>query len=95
MQRKGNKVSRDPYYYWKVINMTLACVILILALLILFGDMDAVLVPLAFLLGAVMCAGSGIMELAKSKKAVGYLCSVFSGLLIVALLVLLIVKGIL
>ncbi len=35
--KKASHVSRDPYYYWKMISMVLACAVLILAILILFG----------------------------------------------------------
>lgn len=47
--------------------MVLACAVLILAILILFGSKGGMLIPLAFLLGAVMSAVTGIMELAKIK----------------------------
>lgn len=85
MQRKGSRVSRDPYFYWKIINMVLACVILILALLILFGGKGGILIPVEFFLGALMCTLSGIMELAKSKRVTGYFCSIVAGILCVAL----------
>ena len=64
--------KRDPYYYWKMVNMTLACGILILAILILLGEKGGL---------------SGIMELAKNKKVIGYICSVFAGILTVALII--------
>lgn len=86
MQRKGSRLGRDPYYYWKVINMVLACAVLILSLLILFGGEDGIMIPAVFFLGGLMCALSGIMELAKSKRVIGYVCSVFAGVLAVALL---------
>ena len=77
----------DSYYYWKIINMILACVILILAILIILGGKDGLLVPGVFFLGTVMCSMSGIMELARNKRVVGYICSVFAGILTVALIV--------
>ena len=86
MQKKQSRVVRDPYYYWKIVNMVLACGILVLALLILFGEEQRYLSPVAFFLGVVMCTLSGIMELAKNKKAVGYICSVFVGILAVVLI---------
>ena len=79
--------KRDPYYYWKMVNMTLACGILTLAILILLGEKGGLLVPAAFFLGIVMCTLSGIMELAKNKKVIGYICSVFAGILTVALII--------
>lgn len=86
MQKKKNRLVRDPYYHWKVLNMILACAILVLAALVLFGREEVYLIPAACFLGAVMCALSGIMELAKNKRVIGYICSVFSGILAVALI---------
>lgn len=86
MQRKKSRIVRDPSYYWKTLNMVLACAILVLALLILFGKDDKYLTPAAFFLGAVMCTLSGIMELSKNRKAVGYFCSVSAGILAAALI---------
>lgn len=86
MRKKTGRLSRDPYYYWKMISMVLACAVLILALLILFGGMEGALIPLVFFLGAVMSAVTGIMELAKNKKITGYLCSVFAGVMAVAMI---------
>ena len=86
MQKKKNRVVRDPYYHWKIMNMVLACAILILAVLVLCGREAKYLAPAACCLGVLMCALSGIMELAKSKRVTGYLCSVFSGILAVALI---------
>ena len=84
--KKASHVSRDPYYYWKMISMVLACAVLILAILILFGGKGEILIPLCFLLGAAMSAVTGIMELAKNKKVTGYICSIFSGIMAVALI---------
>ena len=66
--------------------MVLACAVLILAILILFGGKGELLIPLCFLLGAAMSAVPGIMELAKNKKVSGYICSIFAGLMVVALI---------
>lgn len=66
--------------------MILACGVLLLAAIIAIGEEDGVLVPAAFSLGIVMCSLSGIMELAKNKKVIGYICSVFAGILTVALI---------
>ncbi len=57
MRKKTGRLSRDPYYYWKMISMVLACAVLILALLILFGGKEGALIPLVFFLGAVMKCG--------------------------------------
>ena len=86
MQKRENRLVRDPYYHWKALNMILAFAILILAFLVLTGREEKYLIPAACFLGAVMCALSGIMELAKNKKVIGYICSVFSGILAVALI---------
>ncbi len=87
MQKKGGRLGRDPYYYWKILNMLLACAILILTVWIVLGRKGGLLVPAVFFLGALMCTLSGIMELAKSKRVIGYFCSVFAGILVVALIV--------
>ena len=71
MQKRKNRLVRDPYYHWKALNMILAFAILILAFLVLTGREEKL---------------SGIMELAKNKKVIGYICSVFSGILAVALI---------
>lgn len=83
-QNKRNR--RDPYFLCKIVNMVLAGAVLFLAVLIFVGDVEAWCIPLIFLLGMLMCALSGIMELAKSKRVIGYTCSVFSGILAVALI---------
>ena len=85
--RQSRRSSRDPYYSWKIINMILACAVLMLATLILLGGQGGYLIPQAYFLGIVMCALSGIMELAKDKKVVGYICSISAGILGVAFLV--------
>lgn len=77
----------DPYYYWKIVNIILACVVLLLAILIITGKKDGILVPAALFLGLVMCSLSGIMELARNKRVAGYICSVFAGILTVALII--------
>ncbi len=84
--KKASHVSRDPYYYWKMISLILACAVLILALMIFYGEQDEFLRPVAFLLGGIMSTVTGIMELAKNKKVTGYICSVFAGLMAVALI---------
>ena len=84
--KETNKSGRDPYYYWKIVNMVLSCAILILALLIILGEKDGLLFPIAFFLGIVMCSLSGIMELAKNKRVAGYICSIFAGIMMVALI---------
>lgn len=85
--RETKSPKRDPYYYWKMVNMILACAILILAILIILGGKDGILVPAAFFLGIMMCSLSGIMELAKNKRVIGYICSIFAGILTVALII--------
>lgn len=82
-----NKTGRDPYYYFKIVNMALACAVLILAILIILGEKRGLLIPIVFFLGLVMCSLSGIMELAKNKKVIGYICSVFAGIIAVALII--------
>jgi hypothetical protein len=83
-QNKRNR--RDPYFLCKILNMVLAGAVLFLAVLILVGEVDNWRISLIFLLGMMMCALSGIMELAKSKRVIGYTCSVFAGILAVALI---------
>lgn len=85
--KQNKRPGGDPYYYWKIVNMILACVILILAVLIILGGKEGLLVPGAFFLGIIMCTLSGIIELAKNKKVLGYICSVFAGALTVALII--------
>ena len=77
---QSKKPGGDPYYYWKIVNMILACGVLLLAVFIAIGEEDG-------FLGLVMCSLSGIMELAKNKKVIGYVCSVFAGILTVALII--------
>ncbi len=86
MRKKRSRTARDPYYYWKVVNIALACAVLILAVLILLGKEEAYLAPAACLAGAVMCALDGIMGLAKGRRVTGYVCSIISGVLAVALM---------
>ena len=59
MQEKKRRVVRDPYFYWKIVNMALACAVLVLAFLILSGRGERYLMPAAFFLGVVMCSLSG------------------------------------
>jgi len=84
--KPNKRFQRDPYFPWKILNMILACAILILAVLVLLGGKDGIFIPVTFFLGILMCTLSGIMELAKSKRVVGYICSVFAGILAVALI---------
>ena len=85
--RQKKRGSRDPYYYWKVVNMILACAVLLLAILILLGGKGGWIVLLTYALGCLMCTLSGIMELAKGKRVTGYLSAVFAGILVVALII--------
>lgn len=85
--KKDKRSRRDPYFLCKLLNMTFAVAILLLALLILLGEIDGLWNSLVFLLGLLMCTLSGIMELAKGKRVVGYTCSVFAGILTVALII--------
>lgn len=80
-------IQRDPYYLWKMINMVLACAILILAGVILFGGKGGVLIQEVLIMGILMCTLSGIMELAKNKRVIGYTCSIFAGILTVVLII--------
>lgn len=87
MKQNGKgKTGKDPYYGWKILNMFLAGIILILAVLIFVGDSDAVFVPLVFFLGVLMCSVSGIMELSRGRRIAGYAASVFAGIMMVALI---------
>lgn len=84
--KQNKKTVRDPYYYWKIVNMVLAGIVLLLVLFVLLDERGGYLISVTYFLGALMCAFSGIMELAKGKKVVGYLSSVSAGILAVALL---------
>ena len=59
MQEKKRRVVRDPYFYWKLVNMALACAVLVLAFLILSGRGERYLMPAAFFLGVVRHHGAG------------------------------------
>lgn len=84
--KQSGKNTREPYYHLKILNMFLACGILLVTILIFVGDSDGILVPLAFFLGVLMCSLSGVMELSKGKRLSGYFCSVFAGIMMVALI---------
>ena len=84
MRKKRSRTARDPYYYWKAVNITFACAVLLLAVLILLGREENYLAPAACILGAVMCALDGIMGQAKGIRVIGYACSIISGVLAVA-----------
>ena len=86
MIKRKRWIVRDPYFYWKMINMALALAILVLAGMILLGGKRGWLVPAAFSLGVLMCAFEGIIQLSKGRKVLGYTCSIFSGLMIVMLI---------
>ena len=85
--KQNRRTVRDPYYYWKIANMALAAAVVVLALLVLLGQLGGYFVPLTYLLGGLMCGCSGIMELSKGKKVIGYASSVLAGGLAVAMLV--------
>lgn len=84
--KQNKQIEENPYHYWKLVNIILACVILFLAILIILKERDGIMVPIVFFLGIIMCSLSGIMGLARNRKVVGYACSVFAGILAVALI---------
>lgn len=85
--KESGKTGRNRYDYWKMVNMMLACAILILAILIFVGSSTEILIPVALFLGVLMCSFSGIMELSRGKRVIGYTNSVFAGILMVALII--------
>ena len=87
MIKQSMRIARDPHFYWKVLNLTLACAILVLAGCILIGGKRGWPVSVAFLLGALMSAFEGIMQLAKNRKLLGYGCSIFAGCMAVAMII--------
>lgn len=90
MVKQTRRIVRDPYFYWKIINLILAVVILILAALILLGGKDGWFVFAALFLGMLMSTFEGIMQLAKGRRLRGYTCSIFAGMMAVALIVFLV-----
>ena len=87
MQRKKSRSGRDPYFYLKLFNIAAACVITVLAVLrIVLEESPDFIVRIAFVLGIIMCVLTGIMELAKNDKLIGYACSILAGILAVALI---------
>lgn len=84
--KQGKKIVRDPYHGWKIVNMMLAGVIILLVILALVDEKDGWLVPVTCFLGSLMCAFSGVMELTRGRKLVGYVSSVLAGALAVVLL---------
>ena len=87
MMKQNRRIVRDPHFYWKMLNMVLACVILVLAAMILLGGKSGWYVNAALLLGICMSAFEGIMQLAKERKILGYGCSIFAGVMAVALII--------
>ncbi len=87
MEKRKNWIFRDPHFYWKMINIVLALAVLVLAGMILLGRKTGWLVPLVFLPGALMCALEGIMQLSKGRRVLGYVCSIFAGILLVAMII--------
>ena len=77
----------DPYRNWKFIAMILALAVLALCITGLLTDINVSIVFAALLMGASMCATSGIMALAKGRRVLGYLCSVLAGAFLVLCLV--------
>ena len=66
----------DPYRNWKFIAMILALAVLALCITGLLTDINVSVVFAALLMGASMCATSGIMALAKGRRAgIPVLCS--------------------
>jgi len=86
MVKQDKRIHRDPYFYWKLLNMILAAAILVLVIWILLGGKAHWMMPAAILLGIVMSVCCGMMELAKGRRFLGYTCSVFAGIMSVALL---------
>lgn len=77
----------DPDRNWKIIAMILSLAVLALCVAGLFEDVNVSVVFAALLMGAGMCATSGIMALAKERRVTGYLCSILSGIFLVLCLV--------
>lgn len=86
MLKKKRWIVRDPHFYWKVVNMILALVVLVLSGVILLGGKEGWILPLVLLIGAVMSAFEGILQLSKGRRLLGYFASVFSGVMVVALI---------
>lgn len=86
MIKKSGRTARDPYFYWKILNLTLAVAILVLSVMILLGGKGGWFVTAALFLGILMSAFEGIMQLAKGRKIRGYICSIFAGVMTVALI---------
>lgn len=86
MLKKKKWIVRDPHFYWKVVNMILALVVLVLSGLILLGGKEGWILPAVLLTGAIMSAFEGILQLSKGRRFLGYFASVFAGAMTVALL---------
>ena len=88
MQGSNSRQRRDPYFYTKVICMALASAIVVLTVLkLLLPSMPGFTTIIIFVLGIIMCALTGIMELAKNDRLFGYACSILAGLITVALII--------
>jgi len=83
---KKKWIVRDPHFYWKIVNMILAAVILVLSVLVLQGSKSTWILPAALLAGAILGALEGILQLSKGRRFLGYIASVFAGVMVVALL---------
>lgn len=86
MAKPTRRIIRDPYFYWKIVNMILACAILVLTALVILGGKSGWFISAALFLGMLMSAFEGIMQLAKGRKVRGYACSIFAGMMAVALI---------
>ncbi len=78
---------RDPYRNWKFIAMILSFAVLALCGTGLLTDVNVSVVFAALLMGAAMCATSGILALAKGHRVMGYLCSILASVFLVLCLV--------
>lgn len=76
----------DPYKGWKLMTIILAAGVLLLSLTAMFAPENVSIALTALLLGAAMCAASGILALSKERKVVGYSCSVLAGIFLVLFL---------
>lgn len=82
-----NDEIRDPYRGWKIIAIVLAGCVIILSLMALLVQANISVIFTALLLGAAMCAVSGVMALVKGRRVLGYLCSVLAGVFLVLLII--------
>lgn len=77
----------NPDRNWKIIAMILSLAVIALCVTGLFTDVNVSVVFAALLMGAGMCATSGIMALAKERRVMGYLCSILAGAFLVLCLI--------